>query len=71
MLQLSEKIFEYLLKSPKSPARLIAREIDENKSIVNKYLYANEHKLFLREGSSPPLWSCVTDGSPKIDSRVY
>lgn len=71
MLQLSEKIFEYLLKNPQSPARLIAREIEENKSIVNKCLYANEQKLFLREGSSPPLWSCVTDRSPGIDSRVY
>ena len=71
MLPLSEKIFEYLLRNPQSPARVIAREIEENKSVVNKCLYANERKLFLREGSSPPLWSCIGDGSPKVDSRVY
>jgi len=64
MSEIVAKISEFLRENPNSRAKVIANALGEEKSVVNKHLYANEHFLFTKEGLTPPLWRC----SAKVQS---
>jgi hypothetical protein len=63
METLIQKIGAFLRENPNSNARSICKEIGADKSAVNKCLYSNEGKHFLKEGLTPPLWRNINESS--------
>ncbi len=63
MSEIVAKIAEFLQANPSSRAKIIATALGEEKSVINKHLYANEHALFSKEGLTPPLWRCIAKDS--------
>lgn len=63
MVELTQKISEFLLTNPNSSAREIGKEIGLSKNAVNSCLYANEGTYFSKEGLTPPLWKNSGDSS--------
>jgi Adenosine deaminase z-alpha domain len=57
--KLKQKIKKFLQKHPRSPASVIARNIDVTKKHVNPILYKDSDD-FVCEGNDLPLWSLVT-----------
>ena len=64
MSDIVSKIANFLHENPSSRAKVIAKALDEEKSVINKHLYANEHVLFSKEGLTPPLWCCISKDLP-------
>ena len=67
MNELEQRIHAFLLVSPNSNAKLIARAIGEDVSTVNRCLYENSKKgtFFKSVGDTPPHWNCL---EPDADS---
>jgi len=59
MSEIVSKIADFLRENPSSRAKVIAKVLGEEKSVINKHLYANEHVLFSKKGLTPPLWCCI------------
>jgi hypothetical protein len=74
MNELEQRIHAFLLVSPNSNAKLIARAIGEDVSTVNRCLYENSKKgtFFKSVGDTPPHWNCLEPdaGSVSINMQV-
>ena len=62
-----ELIIDFLLLNPGTPAKIIAKKLDTDKTSINSLLYKDD--LFISVGEKPPLWSVKTQ-STGIDKNI-
>ena len=67
------KIVEFLLKSPKSSARVISKAIQVEKKTVNGHLYlhSKDNQIFVKQGLTPPLWSVAPETQPIGENQEF
>jgi len=71
MDQITKDITDFLGIKSWIAAREIAEFLGNTKSKINSCLYAHEGTIFIRKGSSPPLWALKADESWQAKKPEY